>query len=220
MVRLNFHLEYNTTSPLYSKPYLPAYSFSKHKITAYRHATACCFLKFLCLRNIDKRQIPIMTNARRKNIPPISPGVVFSENTYFNAILASNRPIKIIGKAFVCLTYNSEFLTSYFVVIISTAENTAPMIIVSAMCAHDSLKYGNIYINAPVDIMIGGIIIFFNVNGVLLACLRTKITITPIITAPIDAIIKRSSSIDSRNSIILKPLEVSEERLQPYNNLR
>lgn len=193
-----------------------------HKIkkTAHRHATACCFLKSLCLINIDKRQIPIITNASRKNIPPISPGVVFSENIYFNAILASSRPIKITGNAFVCLTYSSEFLTSYFVVIIRTTENIAPITIVSAMCIHDSLKYGNIYINAPVDIITGGIIIFFNVSGVLLACLRTKITTIPIITAPIDAIKNRSSSIDSRNSIILKSLEVSEERLQPYNNLR
>ena len=160
-----------------------------------------------------------MTNASRKNIPPISPGVVFSDNIYFNAILASSSPIKIIGNAFVCLTYSSAFFTSYFVVIISTIENTAPIAIVSAMWVHDSLKYGNIYISAPVDIFTGGIIIFFNVSGVLLACLRTKITIIPIITAPIDAIRKSSSSIDSRNSIILEPLEISEEWLQPDNNL-
>ena len=152
-------------------------------------------------------------------MPPISPGVVVSENIYLSAILASSSPIKIIGKAFVCLTYNSEFLTSYFVVMISTTENTAPISTVSAMCVQDNLKYGNIYISAPVDIITGGMIIFFNVSGVLLACLRTNMTIIPIITAPIDAKRKSSSSIDSRNSIILEPLEISEERLQPNNDL-
>src|SRR5699024_9417403 len=141
-----------------------------NKKTASHHTAACCFLNSLCLISIDKRQIPIMTKASRKNMPPISPGVVVSENIYLSAILASSSPIKIIGKAFVCLTYNSEFLTSYFVVIISTIENTAPISTVSAMCVKDNLKYGNIYISAPVDIITGGMIIFFNVSGVLLAC--------------------------------------------------
>src|SRR5699024_3157681 len=161
-----------------------------------------------------------MTKASRKNMPPISPGVVVSENIYLSAILASSSPIKIIGKAFVCLTYNSEFLTSYFVVIISTIENTAPISTVSAMCVKDNLKYGNIYIIAPVDIITGGMIIFLHVSGVVLAALRTNMTIISILTAPIDAQKKSSSTIDSRDSIILVPLEISEQRLQPNNDLR
>src|SRR5699024_12173167 len=96
-----------------------------NKKTASHHTAACCFLNSLCLISIDKRQIPIMTKASRKNMPPMSPGALVRENIYLSAILASSSPIKIIGKAFVCLTYNSEFLTSYYVVIIRTSENTA-----------------------------------------------------------------------------------------------
>ena len=72
---------------------------------------------------LDILHIKIITNANKKNMPPTSPGVVSKDITYFMTILNTKSVIKMIGNAFVCLTYKSWFLTSYFVVKIKTKEN-------------------------------------------------------------------------------------------------
>ena len=102
------------------------YSNRQKKLTADPHRD-CCFLNFINFINMDNRHNRIITKASKKNMPPISPGVVDSENIYFKAILRINNDIKIIGKAFVVLTYKSSALTSYFVVHIITIENKRPI---------------------------------------------------------------------------------------------
>src|SRR5699024_8132483 len=92
-------------------------------------------------------------------------------------------------------------------------EKTAPTVTDSPISTGVSLKYGNTYIRAPVDIMTGGINIFFIVSGRFAAFCLIMIAPMPLKTAIMEA------AVDSIFSIA-DPLEISEERLQPDDDPR
>ncbi len=77
--------------------------------------------------------------------------------------------------------------SSYRVVRTSTMENSSPMTVASMISKGVSLKYGNMYISAPVDIMTGGMMIFAMVRGRFAAFCLTKTAAMPMNTAMMDA---------------------------------
>src|SRR5699024_2697499 len=93
-------------------------------------------------------------------------------------------------------------------------EKTAPITTDSPISTGVSLKYGNTYISAPVDIMTGGINIFFIVSGRFAAFCLTMIAPMPMKTAIMEAAVNNIFSIS-----ISEPLEISKERLQPDDDL-
>lgn len=141
------------------------------------------------------RHITIMTNASRKNMPPISPGEILMDKIDFSTTLNTSNVTRINGKSLDCLTYNAPSLSSYLVVTTSMTEKTAPIMIDSPISTGVSLKYGNTYISAPVDIMTGGISIFFIVKGRFAAFCLTTIAPIPMNTAMMEAVINKIFSI-------------------------
>lgn len=149
----------------------------------------------------------IMTNARRKNMPPISPGEIVIDNIDFKDVRMINKASKIPMNHFEGLTKSWSSFCSYFVVTTSSTEKIRPIISASSISVADSLKYGKTNINAPVDIITGGINIFLTDKGLFEAFCRTNMTPMPIKTAMIDASVNKSISISIFNvSYLLKIL--------------
>ncbi len=76
-----------------------------------------------------------------------------------------------------------------------------------------SLKYGKTNINAPVDIITGGINIFLIESGRFDAFWRTKMTAMPMNTAMIDASVNKSISISIFNISYLLKIPGNHQRM-------
>ncbi len=127
-------------------------------------------------------------------MPPISPGDILMDKMVFKMILSIRRVTNMAGKSLDCFTYSASFFTSYFVVTTRRIENKAPITIDSPISKGVSLKYGKAYMSAPVDIITGGINIFFIVNGRLAAFCLTTMAAIPMKTAITDAAVNSKFS--------------------------